>query len=434
MRVVRMPPPKQVRFIASAMIGIALVLVAVSFARQHGGMTPFGTELGGDYPAFYLAGRILNSAPERLHDMALQEKLYHEVIPAAPAGQFLLYPNAPFLAILFRPLALLPYAWSYLAWLVISAVMALTGFWLLCKASPALTVVQVLLPSPVSGEGQGVRASRLPPGDWLTAMLAAFSFTPFLFEGWVSGQTCAIVILCTALAIYLRQQGREFSAGMALAVLAFKPTLLLLLLPMLVVTRSFRVLLGVAASGLGLLVLSVWAVGCDGCLNFLRFLLRYAQTERVAPEILKSSWKYVDLRSAADPIFLHPSLWSSLVLALFVAAAATLLWRTWWHSSDWRLAWAAALIWTPVLSPHCAIYDTVLLIPAVFLLAPAQKSSDWFLPLVMLVYLAAWCSQPIAAMTGFQPLSAAIVLLGLYVCYTEQPAVLLRRSRRQTFL
>ncbi len=411
MRVIRMPTPNQVRLVAAAMVAVALLFVAVSFAGQHGGMTPFGTELGGDYPAFYVAGRILNSTPERLHDMALQEKLYHQVIPDAPPGQFLLYPCAPFLAIVFRPLALLPYAWSYLGWLVISAAAALAGFWLMGKATPGLT-----------------------GSDRLTALLAAFSFTPFLFEGWISGQTCAVVILCMGLAIYLRQQGREFSAGMVLAVLAFKPTLLLLFLPMLVITRSFRVLFGVVTSGFVLLALSVWAVGGDGCLRFVRFLIDYAKVERAAPELLKASWKYVDLRSAAYPLFSHPSLWSSVVLAALVAAAAVLLWRTWRHSPDWRLAWASALIWTPVLSPHCAIYDTVLLIPAVFLAAPTQKSSVWFLPLVMLIYLAAWCSQPLAAMTGFQLLSAAIILLGLQVCYAEAPATLLRRSGRQTFL
>ena len=215
--------------------------------------------------------------------------------------------------------------------------------------------------------------------------------------------------------------------------LAFKPTLLLLVLPMLVVTRSFRVLCGVAASGLGLLALSFWAVGYDGCLGFLRFLARYAETERVAPEILKSPWKYVDMRSAAYAIFQHPSLWSSAVLAILVAVAAMLLWRTWRHSGDWRLAWASALIWTPVLSPHCAIYDSVLLIPAVFLVAPAQRLSEWFLPLVTLVYLAAWCSQPIAALTGFQPLSAAIVLLGLQVCHAAAPTTLPRPTHAQEF-
>jgi hypothetical protein len=35
---------------------------------------------------------------------------------------------------------------------------------------------------------------------------------------------------------------------------------------------------------------------------------------------------------------------------------------------------------------------------------------------VTLVYVTAWCSQPIAAIAGFQPLSATIVLLGVYLC------------------
>ena len=37
-------------------------------------------------------------------------------------------------------------------------------------------------------------------------------------------------------------------------------------------------------------------------------------------------------------------------------------------------------------------------------------------------------------MAGFQPLSAAIVLLGLYLCRDQEFATLLRRRRRQTFL
>ena len=36
-------------------------------------------------------------------------------------------------------------------------------------------------------------------------MLAALSFTPFLLEGWIGGQTSALVVFCLALAIYLRQ-------------------------------------------------------------------------------------------------------------------------------------------------------------------------------------------------------------------------------------
>ena len=291
--------PARVRFVAAAMIACALLLVAIGFAKQRDGITPFGPELGGDYSAFYVAGQILNSEPDRLYDLALQEKLHRQLIPGTPADQILFYPSAPFFAVLYRPLAMLPYSWSYLVWLAIGAGLAIGGFALIWKGCP-----------------------ELAGGDWLTAMLASVSFAPLLLEGWVGGQTTVLVFFCVALAVYLRQWNRPVAAGVVLAVLSFKPTLLLLLVPMLIVTRSFRVLLGMALGGLGFFVISIWAVGWDGCVQFVRFLVKYAEATNTAPEALKP-WKYVDLRSAVYPLFCHPSWWATVLLGvLFLAGAA----------------------------------------------------------------------------------------------------------------
>ncbi len=38
-----------------------------------------------------------------------------------PDTQMLVFGQAPFIASLFRPFALLPYAWAYVAWLAFSA-------------------------------------------------------------------------------------------------------------------------------------------------------------------------------------------------------------------------------------------------------------------------------------------------------------------------
>jgi hypothetical protein len=374
------------------MIVCALLLVGFNFATQQGGTTRFGPDLGGDYPAFYVAGHILNTQPDRLYDLALQEKLYREVIPDASPKEFLLFPSAPFFAVLYRPLALLPYAWSYLVWLVIGAGLAVAGVVLLRKATPELS-----------------------DEDGRTAMLASLSFAPLLLEGWVGGQTTALVLFCVALGVYLRQEKRPVSAGIVLAMLAFKPTLLLLMVPMLAVTRSFRVLLGMAIGGLGLLCISIWAVGIEGCRQFVILLGKYAEVKSHAPELLKPS-KYIDLRSSVYPVFYHPQWWASILLVLLVLAGAALLLWTWRRSTDERLAWSSALVWTPVLSPHLAIYDAALLIPGVFLAAASQRSSNRFLTLVTLVYVLAWCSQAISAIAGFQPLTFAIALLGVYVC------------------
>ncbi len=256
---------------------------------------------------------------------------------------------------------------------------------------------------------------ELAGGDWPTALLASLSFTPLLLEGWIGGQTTALVLFCLASAIYLRQRGHRASSGAVLAVLAFKPTLLLLLAPMLIVTRSFRVLLGMAVGGLALLGVSLWAVGLDGCRAFMRFLAAYAEVKRIAPESLKP-WKYVDLRSAVYPVFYHPSAWAAILTAVLALAAAAILLRTWLRCKDQRLAWATALAWTPVLSPHLAVYDAVVLIPAVFLAAAAGKFSRRLALSATIVYLTAWFSQAVSAMAGVQPLSIAIVLLGLCLC------------------
>ncbi|MEN6558172.1 MAG: hypothetical protein ABFC54_08345, partial [Thermoguttaceae bacterium] len=125
------PEARLVRWVAAATIGCAVVLLAVNFVGQRDGLTSFGPQLGADYPAFYTAGHLLSTAPSRLYDLTLQDQLFHRWIPGAPADQLLFYPSAPFLAVLFRPLALLPYAWSYGVWLVIGVGLTLAGFqWL----------------------------------------------------------------------------------------------------------------------------------------------------------------------------------------------------------------------------------------------------------------------------------------------------------------
>jgi len=383
--------PSRVRFLAFGMIACTLLLVAYNFATQRGGITVFGPEFGGDYAAYYMAGQILNSEPRQLYDLPSQERRYHEIIPAAPENQFLVYPGAPFVAVLYRPLARLPFAWSHLLWLLIGAALAAVAVGLLWKSC-----------------GESLE------GDRATAMVAALSFAPFLIEGWAGGQTSAMVLFAVSLAVFLQQRQRPIGAGVTLAFLAFKPTLLLLLGPMLLVTKSFRVLLGLLIGGIGFLLISIWAVGLEGCRQYVLFLTKYAAVRNASPESLKP-WKYVDLRSAVYPVFYHPQPWAmALVAALFLAGAA-LLWLTWRRSTDWRIAWASALAWTPVLSPHIAIYDTTLLIPAVFLAVSSFGLDRRLRWLIVALYLTAWCTQAVSEAVGVQMLSLVIVLLGVYL-------------------
>lgn len=372
----------------------ALLLLILCLTTQEKNTTVFGPTLGADYPAFYIAGKTLNSEPDRLYDLQLQYELYHQLAPRSPTDWFAPYPYAPFFAVLFQPLALLPYQWSYLAWLIIGVIFFSLGIWLLRNSG-----------------------LNFAANNWLTATLLSASFTPFLFEGWLGGQTSPFVFFCVASAIYLQSRERDIAAGSVLAALLFKPTLLLLIMPMFLICRQLRVLIGFVAGGLVFLSVSLWAVGIQGCLNFMRFLKVYMEVRRTTPESLKP-WKYVDVRSAVYPLFYHPTSLTLMILLSIAGITGILLlcaWRRERFKANKQQSLALALLWTPILSPHCAIYDTSLLIPAAIMMATnMHKSSPIFVGLLALTYVTAWFSQPISASIGFQPLTLSIALLGFY--------------------
>src|SRR5207237_842900 len=80
------------------------------------------------------------------------------------------YIHPPFVAFALRPLAQLPYAWSFAVWLLISAGLYVTGLVLTVKHMGVL--------------------SRT---DRVTACLLALSFEPFIMDCWLGGQLAAFL-------------------------------------------------------------------------------------------------------------------------------------------------------------------------------------------------------------------------------------------------
>lgn len=77
------------------------------------------------------------------------------------------------------------------------------------------------------------------------ALFLAISFQPVSVSLIFNGQVSALVFLWIAFAIWFRRQGWEYGSGVALSLCLSKPTVLILLLPMLGVGRRWRMLLGV---------------------------------------------------------------------------------------------------------------------------------------------------------------------------------------------
>ncbi len=129
-----MPGRREAHAMAAVAIAIGVILCSVSVLLGLEGRTFLGRPLGGDFVEFYTIGKILNTAaPARIYDLGLETALQHAALPSMPDTQMLVFAQAPFIASLFRPFALLPYAWAYVAWLAFSAGLFMSALALLFR-------------------------------------------------------------------------------------------------------------------------------------------------------------------------------------------------------------------------------------------------------------------------------------------------------------
>lgn len=390
-----------IRKIAILVLAIFFIVLTVSFATAKRGKTIFGPFLGADFGAYYVAGQIYNHHdPARIYEFELQRSVFKENFPDAPADEALLYANSPFFIAPFILLSRLPYTWAYLIWLVFSLSLYIAGFSILWRS-----------------------LGSLPQEIWLTALLLALSFWPFLVECLAGGQTSAVGFFCLALAIALETRSR-FWSGVVLALCAYKPTLLLLVVPMLLVTGRWLTLVGLAAGSIVLALISWGLVGLQGCINFINRLLFFSTTTTSTVTGLRS-WKYVDINFFMRLLLPNHTNLRWAIVAIVVLAAVPFIVLKWWRLKDERqrrLLWALTLTWTPVLTLYMGIYDsTILVLPALLLTAEFYSSgyrSDT-LPfayrcLLLALYLAPWFTQNIAMMTGVQIYTLAVAAFGIY--------------------
>jgi len=387
-----------IRRISILVLAVNVIVLTVSFATAKRGRTVFGPFLGADFGAFYVAGQIFNQyEPASIYDGSLHRRLYKENFPDAPLDEELSYANAPFFVIPFIFLSRLPYTLAYAIWLVISISLYLAGFAILWRA-----------------------LQSLPRGLWLTALLLALSFWPFLVECLAGGQTSAVGFFWLALAIVLEPR-RRFWSGVALAMCAYKPTLLFLVAPMLLVTGRWLSIAGLVVGNLVLALVSLALVGLQGCLNFINRLLFYS-TAATSTEAGLRSWKYVDINAFMRLLLPHQThvRWAITgVLALAIVSFLVSSWRRLRGASQWQLLWALTLTWTPVLNIYMGIYDSTILVLAVILLTAEFYRSRTSLPfayqcLLLVLYLSPWFTQNIALMARVQIYTLAVAALGLY--------------------
>lgn len=370
-----------------------------------------------DFVYFYGIGRLFRThSPENLYNLSLQLRTFNDIAPPPQGGTYGPSPYPPFVAQFFSLFTHLSFRLAYLLWLLISLALYLKGAFLIAKfAFPARKLERSL------------------------TYCFALAFPPFILHTLVNGQLASVAFCFVCMAFILEQRRRPVFSGLALSVLAYKPTLLLLLLPMLVITRRFKALLGFLA-GLTLLCLEamlaagprVWAV-------YLHFLSAFKQLSVRDEHIGLRHWQFIDLNSLSHAI---PDGRTPIALAVLSAAAIAILacmgyflWTS--KSADppaQTLAWAVVLTWTLLLNVYVPTYDSVLVVISLILTLGALRELEWtnaerwVLLISLLVFATSWITEPVAKRFAVQPLTVLLFVFGILQLYILHQAANAHRA------
>ena len=368
-----------------AVVAVGMLVLRLRLRRV--GRTPVGTTVAADFPQFYVAAGICLIRGRRSLRPSIAIGTAGENVPGGDWALPYAYP--PVVAYLFRPLTYFSYTAAAGIFVFLVAVfygVGILALWESCENIPR--------------EGK------------VLGVLICLAFEPFAFECLHGGQVSTFAFMCVCLAILFDRRGRAVLCGVCLGLLAYKPPLLAILLPTMVLGRRWRRLGGCVGMILVGVIASVVLVGEGALREFFRMAGTYGNA--VAGNDGFRTWKYVDLSAFLRMLHL-PGDVAFVVPMLGILTAAIFLSR--------RFDWGTALAATLVLNLYAAVYDSVLIVPAFWLAADALYKREGELTLgyrrlATAVFLAPWVSPAFAVTIGFQlytvVLGAALVWFAGY--------------------
>jgi len=363
-----------------------------------------------DFVFFYAMGRMLNEYPASdLYNFDLQKKVLHEVAPLH-GEEYTPNPYPPFVGIAFRPFTLLSYFQAYVLWLVLTLCFYVTG---------VVVLARQFFPE------EPLRRSLI--------LCLALSYFPFL---WVMNGGQIPVWGFLSLAFAFREEDRDqfFRSGLALGFCAYKPTLLVLILPMLLITKRYRTLGGFAATCLGLGVVSTAMQGIGIWSGYLQILLNFGAAATKTHAYRQVKW-YMDIFSFSALLPGGRSAIGATILILLAGAALIALFLAWRKAAGAgkqvrMLIWATTLTWTFVLNLYVPIYDSMMAVVAAIVTASVLRKlnvpSLWrrFNVLWIAIFVFVWAAVRSAENFGFEGLTVLFALAGmLQLSILRQPGL-----------
>ena len=313
-----------------------------------------GVFKGADYRHFYVLGRLaLRQDAGALYDERQHVALARAEFEPQRSDSFGRPATGPQMALLFAPLATLPYFPSLLLFTLLSAGMYAGCCLVAARHLPAI-------------RGHAPLAVVLLAAN--PAFVALITF----------GQVSALALAAMTIAAEGWRKRAPILVGAGVGLLCYKPTLALVPVALILLTGQFRaVAIAAAVACLQLAIGAAW-FGVETLPAYVRSLVSIAGDpafNEPHPELLHSFTGFFNLllgRGAASTV---------LAATASVAAVAGLV-RCWRREGPTPEAIGALCVVTVLVAPHLTTYDLVVLVPGLLPLAarrwpPGDRTPVW---------------------------------------------------------
>jgi hypothetical protein len=360
---------------AGLAIGFALALLLGSGTRTWTG------RLGGDFPAFYAAGRILaHGEAARLYDWQAQARAQTDLFPGKNGSEFLAFAYPPYVALLYVPLAALPYRVAYVLHTLAMVAALFAAAWLLAGVSP--------------------RVRRYA----FEGFCMSVAFVP-MFIALYGGQLTPLLVLALSAALLASARGHDLIAGICLGALWIKPQYAAPLIALFALARPRTAKPALIAAILAYAA-GVWVHGWAWPVAYLHELPRFHQQDQRV-----NALHSIGLLGVSEALL---GVGSGRAIALGCAAMAVcvfVLVRAFRAVRAFDLRIAAIVPLVILLQPHAMYYDAGLLVPSFAVVAGALgRAALWPLGAVFVSGMLAPFGEAFGVSPAFATLLAAAVV------------------------
>jgi hypothetical protein len=354
-----------------------------------------------DFVYYYGDGRLVNEYPPGgLYDLDLQKKIFNEIYPLE-RGFWSISPYPPLVGQIFSLYARLPVYPAYCLWLLTSLLLYVIG---------VTTLLQATFPR------DKLKKSLV--------LCLALAFPPFFWFTLVAGQLASVAVFSVGVAIYMERHSRWFWSGLALSLLSYKPTLLVLILPMLFLTRRLKELVGFLTGVIFFVAAATALSGVKIWPAYAGMVTSWVHGAGVGGNAIYVHSTLVDFNSLRHELFGDRAVLGQIVMGLImttiIAWLLPILWRSDRnHLPSKYLAWAVTLTWTLLLNLYVPIYDVVLVSSAIILSLAALFESDlrpamrWVIAVGLCIFTVSFFTKAVAQRYHIQPLTVFLFVMGV---------------------